>query len=118
MSIRALVYTAGPYTASTPTGIRDNIRRAEEASITLWNLGFGAACPHLNTRYFHLWCPDVPHEMWLEADLRLLEACDAVLMLKWWQSSKGAQIEHEYALEHQVEVFYDIPSLERAYPVS
>lgn len=42
----------------------------------------------------------------LKADLAIIDGCDAVLMLQNWKLSRGARIEHEYAIGTQKIVFY------------
>ncbi len=114
--IRALVYISGPYTADTALGIHENIEVAHRTSVNLWNAGFGCVTPHLNTTHFEHFCPDVPHAAWLEADLRMLEGCDAILMLPGWEQSKGAVMERDRAYELRLGVYEWASDLERAFP--
>ena len=39
----------------------------------------------------------VTYKEYLDNDLRLLEECDGIFMLRGWQRSKGARLEHNYA---------------------
>ena len=41
-----LVYIAGPYRATTPWGIRCNIRNAEDLAAKVNEAGMAAVCPH------------------------------------------------------------------------
>jgi hypothetical protein len=47
-----LTYVAGPYSADTPKGIDENIKRAKDYAIQIWEIGMTAICPHLNTMNF------------------------------------------------------------------
>lgn len=92
--MRKLVYVAGPYMGKTHSAqsyneIEENIRVAEKAAIRLWDAGFGVFCPHLNTRHFEV-KSEAPREAYIEADLKLLEPCDIILMLPSWETSRGA----------------------------
>lgn len=42
----------------------------------------------------------------LKADLSVIDGCDAILMLQNWKLSRGARIEHEYAVGTRKIVFY------------
>ena len=39
----------------------------------------------------------IPHEAYMKIALAMLDACEAVYMLKGWQQSKGAMMEHDRA---------------------
>lgn len=38
--------------------------------------------------------------------LDLLAMCNAVYMLRGWEDSKGARLEHEYAVAHKYKIYY------------
>lgn len=38
--------------------------------------------------------------------LDLLSMCDSIYMLKGWEDSRGAKLEHEYAKAHDYQIFY------------
>lgn len=77
----------------------------------LWNRGFGVLCPHLNTARFERDCPGVTHAQYIEADLRLMDGCDVVLMLPGWEHSKGAVLERAHAMATGKKVFYNPEAL-------
>jgi hypothetical protein len=101
----ALVYVAGPFSVETEQGIEDNVDRARVAGIKLMLCGYPVVIPHANTSGMqHLrW----PHEHWMAVDLEILYHCASVLMMKGWAASKGASIEHSYALKHELLVAYE-----------
>lgn len=46
-------------------------------------------------------------EEYMKVDLAILSVCDAIYMLKGWESSKGAKLEHNYALARQLKIIYE-----------
>jgi hypothetical protein len=105
-----IVYVAGPYRAPTVAGIAANISAAEDAARKLWQLGFTALCPHLNTAYFDGLVPD---DEFLRGDLALLEKCDAIFLLKNWEYSQGAIVEAGEAERAGIPALHDFASLEK-----
>jgi len=110
-----IVYLAGPYRGKTRDGasyneIEANIRQAEKAAIALWDAGFGVFCPHLNTAHFEV-KSTTPPELYLQADLRMLDACTDILMLPGWKESAGAKRELHRARELGLAVYYSLEGL-------
>jgi len=96
-----LVYIAGPFRANGKDDIRDedvkkNVAHAMDVARQLWESGIAALCPHANTSMEFTEGRTDP-QMFLDADIKMMMACDAVLMLDNWQSSEGAKREHEIA---------------------
>ena len=122
------IYVAGPYRASTPWLIEQNIRRAEELALDVWRLndplrlndpnmdlcrediGVVAVCPHTMTRYYQQSAPD---SVWLEGLLSLVERCDAVVLVPGWQRSEGTIGEIARAISLGIPVFSSIQDLAR-----
>jgi nucleoside 2-deoxyribosyltransferase len=104
-----VVYIAGPFRGPSAWDIEENIRRAERLALEVWRTGKAAAlCPHTNTRFFQNAAPD---HVWLDGDLELLRRCDAVLMTPDWTRSSGARAEQEFAVVHNIPVFYTLVAL-------
>jgi hypothetical protein len=111
-----LIYIAGPY-SPTPaqrhlggaTGA--NISAARDVAIQVWSKGHYALTPHLNTAYFDIVAPSVPHQQYLDGDLRMLAGCDAILMIRDWEGSKGARGERVYAIINGIPVYYELDTL-------
>jgi hypothetical protein len=101
-----VVYVAGPYRAATPSGIVANIRRAEAIAVELWKRGYAVICPHLNTALMDGLAPDY---VWLKGDLKIMERCDAVVVVPGWEKSSGtrAEITHANELNIPVRVWHD-----------
>lgn len=99
-----LVYIAGPYSASTHDGISANIAKARYAAVWLANHEVAYFCPHLNSGHFEIYA-DAPESFYIALDLRVLESCDAILMLDGWEQSKGATAEFAYTGELRIPRF-------------
>jgi hypothetical protein len=108
------VYIAAPYRAKTEWELVKNIRRAEAAAINVWQSGWYAFAPHLNTAHFGGLCPD---ETWLAGDLEFLAVCDIIFMVQGWENSKGATAELQFAKEHNIPAVFDdgISSFKKLY---
>lgn len=98
-----IIYIAGKYSGE----IDKNIADARRVAIKIWEAGHVALCPHLNTANFEKDCT-LEYDGYIKGDLKLLERCDAILMLKGWEESQGAQIELEYAESRGLPVYYYI----------
>lgn len=103
-----LVYVAGPFRASNSWEIEQNIRRAEELALKVWQAGAAAICPHANTRFYQGASPD---QVWLDGDLEMVRRVDALIMTDDWNRSVGARAERELAIELNIPVFYSIRTL-------
>ena len=90
---KAVVYIAGPFTASTSWGLAENIRAAERWGLEVARFGAMPLIPHSNTGNFHgLLTP----EFWYQGTLELLSRCDGALFIPGWLQSKGSVAEHEW----------------------
>lgn len=98
-----LIYIAGPFRAPNEWEVHRNIRLAEEAAAMVWKLGHAALCPHKNSEHFSGLCSD---ENFLEGDLKMLSACDAVLALPGFGKSAGTLGELARAAELGIPIFY------------
>ena len=97
-----VAFVSGPYRADTISQTVQNIRIAESVAQELWQLGWCALCPHLNTALFDGLCDD---SVWLKGDLELLRRSDALVRLPKWRNSTGAVAEHDLARELGLEVY-------------
>ena len=68
--------------------------------------------PHCNSAEFELLTDAVGEEFWLDGTMRLMEACDAVLMIPGYKQSRGALAEKERALGLKMPVYYDVRDVE------
>jgi len=90
--LKPVIYVAGPYSADTRTGIKDNIARAEDAGVKLMNAGWAVHIPHKNTAHMgeRKDLKNLGWEAWLVRDFAILARCDAIYLLKAWKDSPGA----------------------------
>ena len=91
-----VIYIAGAFRAKTQWGIMLNVRKAEDASLRFWKLGYAVICPHTMTQHFQNECPD---EVWLKGCIELLKRCDAIYLVDGWQNSEGSLDELKVARE-------------------
>lgn len=98
-----LVYIAGPFSAPTPWGVHTNVAKAERVAARVAELGAMPVCPHTNTANF-VGIQD--YDFWCEGTMRLLEVCDAIVMVECWGQSAGSCKEHKQAIERNMPIFY------------
>ena len=108
-----LIYTAGPYSASAGAGtVEENITRARDVAARLWDMGYSVICPHMNTAGFEK-LTQLSNEQFVDRDLEIVERCDGLVMLPYWEQSRGAIREHVHAREHglQIWIWPDVPEV-------
>jgi len=92
-----VAYIAGPYrSAAGPNGIHENIERARAVAVEVWQRGFMAFCPHLNTAMMD---GAVPDSVFLSGGLEMLRRCDIVVLVPGWERSAGSKAEVDLARE-------------------
>lgn len=103
-----VIYIAGAYgDAGGYLAIDRNIARAREAADRLVANRIGYVCPHLNSAHFEAIRPEIPVDFWYELDVEILKRCaDGVYVLEGWQNSSGTKREIDFAIEHDIPVFY------------
>jgi hypothetical protein len=104
MAIEVIVgamYISGPITTAGGS-VEENIKRFSDKEIELKVHGFSVFNPAC-----------VEDSTWMQYDYMnyyihvVLPVCSAMYMLKGWEHSKGACIEHEYAVEHDMTIIYE-----------
>lgn len=97
-----VVYISGKYSGDTEA----NIQAARKKAIELWELGYTALTPHLNTMNFDGDC-ECSYQDYIEGDLVLLDRCDIIYMLEGWEESGGARIEKDYARKEGIYIVFN-----------
>jgi len=105
-----VVYISGKYSGD----VEANISVAREKAIQLWDAGYVALCPHLNTAHFNENGP-CTYDDFIEGDLQLLSRCDVIYMLEGWDESKGAKIERDFAMMNGIHICYNDKELQEYY---
>jgi hypothetical protein len=101
-----LIYTAGPYSQTAGVGtVEENIQKAKEVAVELWNMGYTVLCPHLNTAGFET-LTTLSNKDFVDRDLEMVEVCDAIVMMPGWESSLGAVRELEHARQNDLVVWF------------
>lgn len=99
------VYIAGPFRGANAWAVEQNIRRAEESGMAVFQMGHTALIPHCNTRFFN---GTINDQFWLDATAAWIPCVDAVLLVQGWEHSEGTLQEIELAEAIGVPVFVDI----------
>lgn len=110
-----VIYVAGKYSGPTHDArsymdIERNVLVAREWAIKIMSEFHGQVVtlvPHLNSYHMELDFT-TSQDFWYNADLELLNRCDAIFMLPNWKESKGAGIEREYATKNSIPVFEEL----------
>lgn len=104
-----VIYVAGKYSGGCEYEVKKNVAAAEAAAVEIWQtLKAAAICPHLNTAH---WGGLLTHQQFIDGDVAILGRCDAVYFLPGWRQSKGATLEHDYAIANNQRVFYYLHDL-------
>lgn len=104
-----VVYVAGAYRASTPWLVEQNVRKAEEAGLKLWQAGFVPIVPHTQTRFYQGSALD---SQFLEGTLEMLRRCDVVYVLPEFEMSEGTKGEIAEARRLGKQVYYTLNFLQ------
>lgn len=97
-----LLYISGKYTRGD---IGENIKAARKVAVRLWEQGYCVLCPHQNTAHFEVDC-NASYAQYLRGDLLLVERCDAIVMLPFWEESDGAKLELAHADAKGIPAYY------------
>jgi hypothetical protein len=92
--MKKLIYLAGPYSATSRAKVLGNIQRAVEVASELRRVGYVVFVPHLESMFGE---DALNEDEWVQHGIRLLEACEEVMVLPGWERSRGTKKEIEYA---------------------
>jgi hypothetical protein len=106
-----IVYVAGPFSGPTRKQVEANIKNATKAGLEIAELGLMPLIPHANTSH-PKFAQLQNYAFWIEGTQKLLEMCNAIYLIQGWESSTGARLEHEFAIEHDIERLYNYTDLE------
>lgn len=93
------IYIAGKITGEP---IYDCVRKFEDAGVELM-FDYDLVIPlFLDGIHF-----GIEHHKAIEICLEALKECDVIYMMKDWKESKGAKMEHDFAIENGIEIIYE-----------
>jgi hypothetical protein len=103
----AYVYISGPYTALIKERVEENVQAAVAYGNAVASFGHTVCIPHLTHFWHDMFWHD--YEFWMEQDLAWLAKCDVVFRMPG--ESKGADIEEEFAREHNIPVYFSVAEM-------
>lgn len=110
MNRDVLVYISGPMTAKDGRTMEQNTADGVAVYLDLLSRGIPAFAPHLSGAFPSAWSA-LSHQQWIEYDFAIIDRCTHLLMMDRYASSKGAILEHEYALTGGKPIAYSIDEL-------
>ena len=99
-----IYYIAGKYRGKTIHETVENIKKAEDIAIRVWQAGHVALCPHKNCALLD---GIVSDKTFLLGALHLLNVSDGIVIAKDFQESKGTLKEIDFAIEHNIPIFFE-----------
>ena len=98
-----VAFVCGPYRSPDGfAGIAVNIETAREIAKALWQQGYTALCPHLNTAHFDGIAPD---HVFLDGALELMRRSDLVVLAPRWHESSGSMAEIREAVRMRKPIY-------------
>lgn len=92
-------YISGPI-----TGAKGYLRHFGAAEQALKNKGHEVINP---TRNSYVMPESASHAEYMKVSIAQLSCCEAILMLKGWEQSKGAREEFCYAVDHKMPIIFE-----------
>ena len=103
-----LLYIVGPYSGKNHEEISENIKRAEDVSISLIRNGFHVITPHKNTAHYEVYeDDDLTRDSWIAMNLDILSRCDGIYVMKGYTKSTGSLKEIDYAKSCNKPLFFE-----------
>lgn len=96
------IYLAGAITNKDPKVQQSNVERFYAKARELRQIGLKVYCPPENEPQGLRW------EEYIAMDIPELLKCSHIYLMKGWQSSKGAALEHAIARRENIEVIYEV----------
>lgn len=116
------VYIAGSYSANNVIDVLRNIGRGQEIATEVFKRGYAPFCPWFDKEFvIGSWKKRFTVKKFCDYSMAWLEVSDCMLVvpnvpgMKDWQQSSGTLMEIEYAIAHNIPVFYKITDLDQRY---
>mgnify|MGYP003642649063 CR=1 FL=1 len=108
---RNVVYVAGPYRGETREAVEINISVAKAVGLLCARKGWTPLIPHCNTAGFELLTSELDDQFWLDATMKLMRRCDAVVLIPGWERSSGTLAEIAEAKRLGIKIHYSEAAL-------
>lgn len=95
------IYISGPITYNP--NWKEEFKKAEEEC---WNNGYFVMSPRVIAESVEEQIKNPKYADYMKSDILSLMICDVVYMLKNWEKSKGARIEHDLAEVLGLKIIY------------
>lgn len=94
------------YISGKITGLKrkDYLRRFKKAENKLFKMGYIPINPAKVNNNLPI---NTSYDEYMQMSMCMLSFCDNIYMLKNWETSNGAKIEHEYALNNNYKIIYE-----------
>lgn len=112
--MQPVAFVSGKYTGKTEAEVEKHIEEASIVAGKLWDMGYFAFCPHLNSAHLERHCKNTPYEAFLGMCFWIIPYCDLMVMVEGWEASNGAPQERKLAGESQLIVYdrvEDVPDV-------
>lgn len=108
------IYIAGPYSADNTIQTLRNIGKGIQVGIELLLKGYAIFCPWLDySMFLQLRANEnIPLELIQQHSLSWLKVSNALFVLPNSENSIGTQKEIEYAIKHNIPIYYSLKELE------
>lgn len=86
--------------------IEQNVLDSVRAAMKVLDLGFYPVLPAVNNHELGKalrW----RHSQYMKMDKQILKRCDAIYLCKGWEESRGAVMEHDWAKDLGLEIYYE-----------
>ena len=99
MENKEIIYISGKITGTT-----DYLERFDRAEKKLLAEGYTVINP---ARVMEPIPKSMHYDLFMELSFVMIEYCDAIYMLPDWKDSRGAKLEHQFAIEKGLEIIYE-----------
>lgn len=100
-----MIYISGPMSGMKDWEYERLFEDAVNELLDVYNYDYDDI---VNPAYLHYVCnsPKITWDQYMQVDLLWLSYCDTIYMLKGWRNSKGAVMEHEFAVQNHYKIIY------------
>ena len=91
------------YISGAISGTHDFFKRFGNAEKDLESMGYTVVNPAKINSFLPT---TTTWEQYMEIDYKILDICNTIYMLNGWELSRGAKAEHQYAIDHDIDIMY------------